>query len=135
MIIMMVPNIIFAIKNKGIENVCTNKVMNVMEQIGRYTSMFLLIFNVGILEWGFHSNESFVMWCLMVFLLLMLYLFIWTFYFKSKNYRLALLLAIIPSIIFIISGFFMRHLLLIISGMIFSIGHIYITIINNKDYY
>ena len=42
----MVPNIIYAIKNKDGKNLCTNKVVNILEQVGRYTTMFLMVFNV-----------------------------------------------------------------------------------------
>lgn len=35
-IILLIPNIFYAIKNKDIENRCRNKIMNAIEQIGRY---------------------------------------------------------------------------------------------------
>ena len=34
--VMLIPNIIYGIKFKGLENKCTNKAMNVIEQVGRY---------------------------------------------------------------------------------------------------
>ena len=46
MILLLVPNIIYAVKEKNQENKCTNKFMNLVEQIGRYGSMFLMVFSV-----------------------------------------------------------------------------------------
>lgn len=37
----MIPNVIYAAKNKDEKNKCTNKAMNIIEQIGRYGSIFL----------------------------------------------------------------------------------------------
>ena len=34
-IAILVPNIIYAFRFRGVENKCTNKVMNIIEQIGR----------------------------------------------------------------------------------------------------
>ena len=39
-----------AVKEKNQENKCTNKLMNLVEQIGRYGSMFLMVFNIGLAE-------------------------------------------------------------------------------------
>lgn len=33
--VMLIPNILYVLKNKDTENKCTNKVMNIIEQIGR----------------------------------------------------------------------------------------------------
>ena len=41
-IAILVPNIIYAFRFRGVENKCTNKVMNIIEQIGRYGCMLFL---------------------------------------------------------------------------------------------
>ena len=38
-ILMLIPNIVYAIKNTGERNLCKNLFMNLIEQIGRYPSM------------------------------------------------------------------------------------------------
>ena len=43
-VLMLVPNIIYAIGNKGEVNHCTNKLMNLVEQIGRYACIVLMWF-------------------------------------------------------------------------------------------
>ena len=54
-VLLLIPNIIYAIKVKNQKNKCSNKFLNVMEQIGRYGCMFLMVFNIGIAEFGFRS--------------------------------------------------------------------------------
>lgn len=132
-IVMLIPNIIFAHKNPNIENKCKNKWMNLSEQIGRYGSFFLMIFNIGILELDFNSATTFELWLVATIILLLLYLVIWGIYFNRKSSKLPLSLAIIPSIIFILSGYLMRHYLLIICSILFTIGHVYVTHSNNKE--
>lgn len=131
-VLMLIPNIVYSYKNKDAENKCTNKIINIIEQIGRYSSMFLMIFNIGILEFGFYSKSSFIIWLFSIIILILLYLIFWVAYFRINNFTLAMALAIIPSLIFIGSGFILRHYLLAISGIIFAISHIYITYENNK---
>lgn len=59
-VLLLIPNIVYAILHKNLQNKCENKVMNVMEQIGRYGCMFLMVFNVGITEFGFDFVRAFL---------------------------------------------------------------------------
>ena len=61
-VILLIPNIIYAIKVKDQKNRCTNKIMNIVEQIGRYGSMFLMVFNIGLTEFGFASVFEFLIY-------------------------------------------------------------------------
>ncbi len=126
-VLMLLPNIIYAYRYKFTENKCNNKTMNLIEQIGRYGSMFLMVFHIGIYEFGFKSNKAFLMWLLSSVILMLLYWFFWFMFFKSPDNIYTMLLAIIPSAIFISNGYLLRHWLLMIFGVIFAIGHIYVT--------
>ena len=42
-------------------------------------------------------------------------------------------LAIIPICMFLLSGITLRHMLLVVSAVVFGIGHIYITYQNAKE--
>lgn len=134
-ILILLPNIIYAFKIKTFENKCKNRLMNLLEQVGRYGSMFFMTFNIGLYEFGFRSDEAFVIWLIITILLLFLYWLFWYLFFRSPQETLPILLAIIPVVIFIISGIFLRHWLLIISGILFGIGHIYVTNSNNHAYH
>lgn len=131
-ILMLIPNTIYAYKNKGLKNNCTNKLMNIVEQIGRYGSMFLMVFNINIAEMGFTSDSSFTIWLVCTGALLLFYWFFWVLYSTKYRFTLAISLAIIPSIIFIFTGIMSRHWLLVIFGITFSMGHLYVTYQNNK---
>ena len=41
-ILMLIPNIVYAIKNKNEKNLCTNRLLNVIEQVGRYSCIVLI---------------------------------------------------------------------------------------------
>lgn len=127
--IMLIPNILYALKNKSFENRYKNKLVNILEQIGRYVSLILTIFPIGID--GFESVGYMLIYLIVNTVLLVLYLIIWIFYFKSKSFYKALVLAIIPTIIFLICGITLRHLGLIISSIIFGVSHILITYKNS----
>jgi len=125
--LMLIPNIVYACQNKHIENKCTNKVLNILEQIGRYGSMILMVFNIGIAEFGCWSENGFAIWLISISTLILLYWIVWFVYFKMPKKTSAMLLAIIPSAIFVLSGILLGRWLLVIFGTVFSISHIAIT--------
>lgn len=131
-ILMLLPNIIYAVKFRGVENRCKNKGMNVLEQIGRYASMFLMIFNIGVVELGFSLPETFVIYFVGNIIFLIAYWSIWFLYFKNKILWKSMALAIIPTAIFLLSGITLRHYLLMLSAIVFGIGHVYVTYQNVK---
>lgn len=131
-IIMLIPNVIYAVKNKGTENKCSNIVFNILEQIGRYSSMALMVLPLLIWEFGFQSILVMMLYFLCDTFLLLIYLFVWRLYFIKPTLKTALSLAVIPTLIFLISGVLLRHWLLITSAVLFGIGHIYVTAENNK---
>lgn len=131
-VFMLLPNIIYAVKFRGMENKCKNKVMNILEQIGRYASMFLMIFNIGLAEFAFTIPELFVIYLIGNILLLFFYSIIWVLYFKEKTLWKNMALAIIPTLIFLLSGITLRHYLLVLSAIVFGIGHLYVTYHNTK---
>lgn len=131
-IIMLIPNIIFFIKNPYNHKKCKNIIINTTEQAGRYASITLMIFPILVKRFSFQSNTMAVFYVFITSLLLLSYLVVYFFYFKSISYNKAIILALLPSIIFIISGILLTHYLLIISGLMFGTAHILITLQNNQ---
>ncbi len=131
-VLMLIPNIIFAFRNSGLKNKCTSKPMLVIEQVGRYGSFMLMIFPILVWKFGFVSVEEYLIWLLLCVLMLLAYFIFWIFYFRKPSLGTALWLAILPSAIFILRGVFLRHWLLTVFGFTFAVGHIYITWFNNK---
>lgn len=132
-VLMLLPNIIYAIKVHNIENKCKNKIMNSLEQIGRYSSMFLMAFNIGIAEFGFSAATAFVIYYIGNIILLITYWLLWILFFKKRTLWISMSLAIIPTAIFLLSGITLRHYLLLLSAVIFGIGHVYVTYQNAKQ--
>lgn len=132
-VLLLIPNIIYAIKMKNQKNQCSNKFMNVTEQIGRYGCMFLMVFNIGIAEFGFKSVGAFLVYLFGNMLLMISYWIIWMLYFNKPTYWKKMSLAAIPICLFLLSGITMLHYLLIVFGIIFGIGHIYVTNKNGLD--
>lgn len=93
--------------------------------------MFLMSFHIGLIEFGFHSKNSFITWLITIPMLLLIYWILFFLYYKKLNSLLSILLAVIPSIVFILCGILLSHWLLVAFGIIFSIAHIYITYKNN----
>lgn len=131
-IIMLIPNIIFTIRNPHLENKCENVLMNTIEQVGRYTSMALMIVPVLVWKFSFRSVPEMIFYVIVTSVVLLLYMVVWFFYFNSHSKNKAITLALLPTMIFIISGILLRHWLLMIAGILFGIGHIYVTLQNSK---
>ena len=101
-IIIMIPNIIFAIKCKnGFTNKFHNKIIEILEQIGRFGCFIFMIVNVPHTSFGFKSDEAFALYLIIDSILVFLYCLIWLICFKKNSIFRSLALSIIPSILFI----------------------------------
>ena len=107
--------------------------MNILEQIGRYGCMFLMIFNIGISEFGFSSVEMFLVYFTGNIVLMIAYWISWILFFIKPDVKKQMALAIIPTLLFLLNGVTMRHYLLVITGVIFGIGHLYVTYENRFE--
>ncbi|MBO4875291.1 MAG: hypothetical protein J5542_08305 [Bacteroidales bacterium] len=124
-VLILVPNIIYAIKFRGKEIKCNCcRSMYILEQIGRYGSMFLMVFNIGIAEFGFASEVHFVAYLIANATLLLAYFIVYALYFKQQANWKSMALAIIPSCLFFIDGILLRHYLLVSFAIIFALAHI-----------
>ena len=131
-IAILIPNIIYAIKFRGAENKCNNKIMNILEQIGRYGCMILLVLNIGKEEFSFFAVMAFLVYLIGNAVLLLVYWIVWLLYFIRQSRWKSMVLAIVPTVIFLLSGITLQHIWLIIAAVIFGIGHIYVTWHNTK---
>lgn len=98
----------------------------------RYSSMALMCVPLLVWEFGFQSVADMILYFMCDTVLLVAYLIIWRFYFIRPTLKIALCLAILPTLIFLISGVLLRHWLLVVAAVLFGIGHIYITVQNHK---
>lgn len=132
-VVIMIPNIIFAIRCKGgFENRWNNKIIGIIEQIGRFGCFGFMIFNVPGTWFGWWSKDAFAIYLIIDTLLIALYCAMWIICRKKNNVFRALALSIIPAIIFMFSGVMSRSLLLIIATILFAPTHILISYKNAK---
>ena len=112
-VVIMIPNIVFAIKCKeAFENKWSNKVVELLEQIGRFGCFGFMIFNVPGTWFGWWSDEAFAIYLIVD----------------------SLALSIIPAVVFMFSAVMSRSILLIIASMLFAPTHIMISYKNVKDF-
>ena len=129
--LIMVPNILYAIFDKGTtSNEYHNKLIAVLEQIGRYCCMIFMIFNVPYTYWNFWFNHALAVYLITGGGLIVLYYLGWVI-FRKKSHLKGLWLSIVPSALFLFCGIMLFSIPLIISAIVFGIGHITISYKNS----
>ncbi len=132
-VIIMIPNIIFAIKCKdGFENLYKNKAVEISEQIGRYGCFVLMIFNIPYTYFNFWFDNALWVYIGVNCALCIAYIVFWIVCGKSDSMTKALSLSIIPSLIFIFSGIVLANIPLLIFAVIFAINHVLLSYKNAK---
>ena len=128
MIFIMLPNIVFAFKNKNaFENKWDNRLIEIIEQIGRYGCFVFMIFIIPGICFGWNSDEAFSVYIIVDVVLVSAYCIMWIVLWKKNNLLKALSLSIIPSALFLFSGIMSRSIPLIISSLLFAPAHIMIS--------
>lgn len=128
MVIIMIPNIIYALKRKdGFENKWNNKIVELVEQIGRFGCFGCMVINIPGTLFGWWSDEAFAIYLIVNSVLITLYCVIWIICFRKNTVFRALALSIIPSVIFLFSGIMSRSVLLILASVLFAPAHIVIS--------
>ena len=128
MAIIMIPNIIFAVRNKeGFNNKWKNRFAEITEQIGRLGCFAFMIINIPRTWFGWWSEEGFALYLIGDSLLVIAYCVIWCICFNKNSLFRALSLSIIPSVLFMFSGIMSRSVLLVISSLLFAPSHIMIS--------
>lgn len=132
-VLILIPNIIYAIRmsrlngKEGFTNHWHNKIIEVLEQIGRFGCMGFMIFLIPGVEFGFPSGGTFVLYLIVNSCLILAYWFIWMICFRKNTMFRALALSVIPSVIFLLSGITSRYVPLMIAALIFAPCHILIS--------
>ena len=126
-VLMLVPNVVYALKNRGEENRCTNRWMNLLEQIGRYGCITFMWFPLLVGKLSFRSVPEMTLYLGGNGALLAVYWFVYARYLRERTRQRAFTLAVVPACIFLMSGLLLRHWLLVVFALFFAVGHIYVT--------
>lgn len=131
LIIIMIPYFIYASKcPEGFLGKWKNKVVEILEQVGRFGCFICMAVNIPGTVYGFENSRLF--WLCVIFgtILVAAYCIIWYFWFWKNTLFRALSLSILPSVLFIFCGIMSRSILLIVFSAIFSPCHILISVKN-----
>ena len=131
MVIIMIPNIIYAIKNRTNSTVYQNKAIEISEQIGRYGCFVFMIFNIPYTYYNFWFENALFVYLSVNGGLCFLYLLFWAICWKRNDKLKALVLSIIPSCIFLFSSIVLGSIPLAVLSILFAPCHIYISYKNS----
>lgn len=128
MVIIMVPNIIYAIKCKdGFNNKYKNKAVEISEQIGRYACFVFMIFNIPYACFGFWFDYALPVYLSVNGGLCLAYLIFWAVCRKRNDKLKALSLSILPTAVFLFSGIVLANIPLIAFAVLFGANHIFLS--------
>lgn len=131
--VIMIPNIIFAVKCKdGFENKRCSKLLETVEQIGRFGCFGLMIFNIPGTCFGFRTDSALTAYLIVDTALVAAYCIIWAICFRKSSVFRALALSILPSALFLFSGIMSRSILLTAAALLFAPCHILISYRNAR---
>ncbi len=131
-LLMLIPNIVYALKNREEQNLCTNRLMNLAEQVGRYGCIVLMWLPLLVWKFGFRGKAEMILYFVGNGVLLAAYWLVYARYMQERTRRRALTLAVVPACIFFLSGLLLRHWLLAGFAILFTAGHIYVTEQNQR---
>lgn len=125
MAIIMIPNIISAATHKdAFNNSYKNKVVQVLEQIGRYACFALMVFNIPYTYFNFWFNHALIVYLSVNGALCLAYLVFWAICWNRNGKLKAVSLSVLPSCIFLFSGIVLAYIPLIAFAVLFAVNHI-----------
>lgn len=127
MAIIMLPNIVYAVKHKAIAANYHNKAVIVLEQIARYGCFILMIFNIPYTYFNFWFDYALIVYLSVNGGLCAAYLIFWVVCWNKDGKLKALSLSILPSCIFLFSGIVLAYIPLIVFSVLFGATHILIS--------
>lgn len=127
-ILIMIPNIIYAVKHKQTEaEKELPPYLSICEQIGRYGCIILMWLPLFVWKFEFGSVEELLVYLITTVILLLGYYLFWVKYARNKTLTTAMALAVIPTILFWLSGVLLKHWALVAFAILFGLSHCKIT--------
>lgn len=127
-LLLLIPNLVYALRHRGGGISSGNRAINILEQIGRLGCIIFMVVPLGVKGGGlgFYSVEALIIWVVGTALLLLAYYVCWAFFARRPGRKLALALAVIPCGVFLLSAVLLRHWVLAVFAGIFTGTHLYI---------
>ncbi len=133
-ILILIPNIILQIVNKGaFNNNFNNKPLQILEQIGRYGCMLFMVFNIPYTYFGFWFDNALLFYLTIGGVIIVIYYLGWIIFHKNNCLAKNLWLSITPTLLFLYCGIMVSSIPLIIFAVLFGICHITISCKNSNQ--
>ena len=128
MAVIMIPNILYAVKHKGeTRDSYRNRAVIVLEQAGRYGCFAFMIFHIPYTYFPFWFDGALAVYLAGNGAFCLAYLIVWAVRRKKNGKWKALLLSILPSCVFLLSGIVLANIPLLIFAVCFAGCHIRIS--------
>ena len=110
------------------ESGCSNRAMLTLDRMGRFGSLFLLSFHLGVLEKGFTQPKELMQqfWMIATAVLAAAYLLLRVVFSKREKKQIAILIVASSAAVVILSGILQVNTLLLTAGIVYLIGELYI---------
>ncbi len=123
-ILLLIPNVLSAFRNRGEKNRCTNTGPGILEQVGRYGCLVLMWLPFPVGKFGFSSVFGLLLYLGGNGLLLSAYWVVHILCFSRRNKAGGVTLAALPACSFLLSGLLLRHWLLAGFAVLFAAVHL-----------
>lgn len=129
--ILMLPNIAFALRGRsGFENLWHNRIVELLEQIGRFGCFTFMFLEIPTLCPGAWFPQGRAVCRVAVAALLLLYCAVWVRFWRRDCLFRAVALSVLPSALFLCQGVLTRNFPLIALALVFAPCHILISVKN-----
>lgn len=132
-ILILIPNIIYAVKRgQAVSEDEVPKYLSICEQIGRYGCIVLMWLPLFVWKFDFNSESALLFYLISCGVLLLGYFLFWVLYARKKTLTSAMALAVIPAVLFLLSGVLLRHWALAAFAVLFGFSHCMITYLTHR---
>lgn len=154
LVLFLIPNLVHYIRRPGERQVSSNKVMKALDGMGGIASLIFTVVWFSSRKWGFYSLDAALCYGVGSIALILLNWILWIVYFVmtrrygalSKDGATAVFVvrkgkagsavvrplmfmrmafAVMPVLLFLLHGITLRYVPLIVSGVLFAVGHIF----------
>lgn len=123
----LVPNIVYAFKHTSSNNNGIPKALIILEGIGRYGCMAFMVINVPYTWFPLFIEDGLVVYIVVNAVLATAYIVLFIVFWNKSGMAKAMLLSVIPSLIFLFSGIMLISLPLLLFATLFAYSHVFIS--------
>ena len=127
-VLLALPHILFRRRHRIDTDIYQNKAIYYIDRMGRFGSLFLMSFNIGILEKGFTEPKLLMerFWLISTAVMTLCYLLLWLLFFKNEKKQTAYAIAFLSAFIIVFSGILQVKTLLFTFGLVYLAGELYV---------